>query len=207
MSASEVAERAACAHCACCLEWQRMSRPLRIQAAGTVYHVTARGVARCRIIRDRGDYETFEAILARTIAKFGWICHDFCVMGTHYHLLIQTPEPNIAAGMQYLNGCYAQSFNRRHGRVGHLFQGRYHTALVESDPHLLQLVRYLAHNPVRARICASPSDWTHGSYHALSRGSPLPFVHPRTILDQFSPHPQRALDALRDFVEGANRPP
>ncbi len=184
-----------------------MPRPLRPQASGTIYHVTARGVARCRIIHDRCDAHILEATLARTIAKYGWICHGYCLMGTHYHLLIQTPQPNIAAGMQYLNGCYAQSFNRRHGRVGHLFQGRYHTVLVETDPQFLQLVRYLAHNPVRARICPNPRDWRFGSYHALSRGTPLRFLHTRTTLSHFATHPEQALHALREFVETNDRPP
>ena len=101
-----------------------MARPLRLEFPGALYHLTARGNARQDIFLDAMDREAFLAILGREIAQHGWNCYAYCLMDNHYHLLIETPEANLVQGMQRLNSMYAQRFNRRHQRVGHLFQGR-----------------------------------------------------------------------------------
>jgi len=102
-----------------------VTRPLRLQVADGVYLVTARGNERKSIYRDAADRERFLEILAETLERLSWRCLSYCLMSNHYHLLVRTPEPNLSRGMRDLNGVYAQWFNRRHRRDGHLFQGRY----------------------------------------------------------------------------------
>ena len=145
-----------------------MPRPPRVQFPGALYHVTARGVARQRVFRDDADRELLLYRLAETVVRFRWLCHAYCLMGTHWHLLVETPAANLAAGMQRLNGIYAQAFNRRWARPGHLFQGRYHAVLVEKEPHLLEVARYVVLNPVRAGLCRAPEAWPWSSYPATA---------------------------------------
>ncbi len=127
-----------------------MVRPLRIEFPGAVYHLTSRGNARNNIYLDDYDRQRFLKILANVIDRYNWLCHAFCLMDNHYHLLIETPDPNLSMGMRQLNGVYTQGFNRIHNRVGHVFQGRYKAILVEKDEHLLELCRYIVLNPLRA---------------------------------------------------------
>jgi REP element-mobilizing transposase RayT len=108
-----------------------MARPLRIEYPGAVYHVTARGNARRKIYMDDTDRQQFLAILGSTIGKYNWLCHAYCLMDNHYHLLIETPDPNLSLGMRQLNGVYTQFFNRQHKRPGHVFQGRFKAILVD----------------------------------------------------------------------------
>jgi putative transposase len=119
----------------------RMPRPLRIQAAGAIYHVMARGNRRQEIYVERGDYERFLTICADVVDRSGWRCHGYCLMPNHYHLVIETPDANLSAGIQRLNGRYAQRFNWWHGLDGHLFQGRFQAVLLERTWHLVELVR------------------------------------------------------------------
>jgi len=128
-----------------------MARPLRIEFPGAVYHVTSRGNARRKIYRDDEDREAFLATLAWVAERFGWRCHAYCLMDNHFHLLLETPQPNLSRGMRQLNGVYTQSFNRRHRKAGHLFQGRFKAILAEKDSYLLELARYIVLNPVRTR--------------------------------------------------------
>ena len=116
-----------------------MARPLRIEFFHAIYHVTSRGNARQRIVKADADRQAWLRVLAQVISRFGWRCHAYCLMDNHFHLLIETPEPNLSRGMRQLNGVYTQVFNRRHQRVGHLFQGRFAAILVEKNPHLLEL--------------------------------------------------------------------
>src|SRR6266567_4595728 len=110
-----------------------MGRPLRIEFPGAVYHLTSRGNARADIFEDDTDREMFLNILGQVVMRFNWLCHAYCLMGNHYHLLIETPEGNLSQGMRQLNGIYTQSFNRRHKRVGHLFQGRFKAIVIEKE--------------------------------------------------------------------------
>jgi len=145
-----------------------MARPLRLEYAGALYHLTARGNARADIFVDDDDRHRFLELLGKEIAQQGWRCYAYCLMDNHYHLLIETPEPNLVAGMRRLNGVYTQAFNRRHNRVGHLFQGRYKSIVVDKDSYGLELCRYIVLNPVRARMVKRAQHWTWSSYHATA---------------------------------------
>ncbi len=143
-----------------------MARPLRLEFAGALYHLTARGNARADIFADDEDRQLFLDLLGKEIRQQGWRCYAYCLMDNHYHLLVETPEPNLVAGMRRLNGVYTQSFNRRHGRVGHVFQGRYKSIVVDKDSYGLELCRYIVLNPVRARMVKRAADWAWSSYRA-----------------------------------------
>ncbi len=144
-----------------------MSRPLRIELSGGVYHVTSRGDGREDIFWDDADREAWLALLGEVCERFNWRCHAWCQMTNHYHLVIETPEGNLSQGMRQLNGVYTQSFNRRHRRVGHVFQGRYKAILVEKDSYLLELARYVVLNPVRAGMVRDAEDWPWSSHPAM----------------------------------------
>ena len=178
-----------------------MSRPLRIEFEGAVYHVTSRGNARQRIFADRADKEKFLEILAFVVERFGWLCHAYCLMDNHYHLLIETPEGNLSGAMRQLNGMYTQRFNRRHARVGHLFQGRYKAILVEKDSHLLSLCRYVVLNPVRAGLAKGPGGWKWSSYRATIRSGAVPeFLTVDWVLSQFASDRKQARKQYRKFI-------
>jgi len=126
-----------------------MARPLRIEYEGAVYHVTARGNARSDIYLSDSDRELFLDALAYVVDRFGWVCHAYCLMDNHYHLMIETPQANLSRGMGQLNGIYTQRFNRKHDRVGHVYQGRFKSIVVDKESYLLELSRYVVLNPVR----------------------------------------------------------
>ena len=180
-----------------------MARPLRIEFPGAVYHATSRGNERGLIFRDDEDRRCFLAVLDRTVARWRWVVHAYCLMGNHYHLVIETPEPNLSRGMRQLNGEYTQAFNRRHGRVGHLFQGRFKALVVEKESHLLEVCRYVVLNPVRARgmRVASPEDWPWSSYRATAgRESPPPWLTVGWIRSRFGKEGAKARKGYRRFV-------
>lgn len=151
-----------------------MARPLRIEFPGAIYHVTSRGNARGKVFLDDEDREAFLATLAWVVERFKWICHAYCLMDNHFHLLIETPEGNLSRGMRQLNGVYTQGFNRRHRRVGHLFQGRFKAILVERDSYLLELARYVVLNPVRAKMVKAPDAYAWSSYRPTLGLDPVP---------------------------------
>jgi putative transposase len=167
--------------------------------------VTARGNRRQGVFVDDADRERFLTMLETTVDRYGWACHAYCLMDNHVHLLIQTPTESLSQGMQWLLGCYAQGFNRRHGYDGHLFQGRFHSVLVASSWHLLELARYVALNPVRARMCATPRDWPWSSFRATAGLAARPrFLALDWMLAQFGREPAVASQAYATFVaEGA----
>ena len=178
-----------------------MARPLRIEYAGAVYHVTARGNARQKVYFDDRDRELFLAKLSEAKERYGFLFHSYCLMGNHYHLLIETPKPNLSLGMQRINGEYTQGFNRRHKRVGHLFQGRFQAILVEKGSHLLELCRYVVLNPVRARMAKKPQDWPWSSYGATAGMRDCPeFLVVGWILSQFGTDESEARARYRRFV-------
>jgi REP element-mobilizing transposase RayT len=133
-----------------------------------ITHVTARGNARASIFRDETDCLTFLRMVARPAPEELWRCHAYCLMPNHYHLLLEAPVASLGKAMHRLNGAYARRFNVRHGRVGHVFGGRYHGELVARDEHLLEAVRYVVLNPVRARLCEEPGEWPWSSYCATA---------------------------------------
>jgi hypothetical protein len=123
-------------------------------------------------------------------------------MTTHYHLVIRTPNVDLAAGMQRLNGNFAQGFNRRHGETGHVFERRYHALLIEHDGHLLELYRYIALNPVRAGLCSRPEAWTWSSHSAVvGLAAPPDFLSTEWALLYFGSDRIRARERLRAFVD------
>ena len=151
-----------------------MTRPLRIEFPGAIYHVTSRGNARRKIFLKDEDRNDFLVTLAWVIERFGWVCHAYCLMGNHFHLMIETPEPNLSRGMRQLNGVYTQGFNRNHRKVGHLFQGRFKSILIERDSYLLELCRYVVLNPVRAKMVKSPDEYAWSSYRPTMGLAPIP---------------------------------
>ena len=151
-----------------------MARPLRIEYRGALYHVTSRGDRQEAIFDDDRDRIAFLNVLSEVIARFRWRCHAYCLMGNHYHLMIETPEGNLTKGMRQLNGVFTQWSNRRHKRSGHLFQGRYKAILVNRDSYFLELARYIVLNPIRAAMVKHLSRWRWSSYGATSGRATAP---------------------------------
>jgi len=151
-----------------------MARPLRIEFPGALYHLTSRGDRREAIYEDDEDRQRFLAILGEVAERYNWICHAYCLMTNHYHLVAETVEGNLSQGMRHLNGVYTQASNRRHERNGHLFQGRFKGILVDRDAYLLELARYVVLNPVRAGMAEAPEEWPWSSYGAMMDVAPAP---------------------------------
>ena len=186
-----------------------MARPLRLEFAGAVYHLTSRGNARQKVFFTDDDRQLFLDTLAQVVSRYGWICHGYCLMANHYHLLVETPKANLSIGMRQLNGIYTQSFNRQHKRVGHLFQGRFKAILVEKESYLLELSRYIVLNPVRVKGEAEMGAWKWSSYRATAGLASVPeFLSIDWLLEQFGRNRLSAQKRYRAFVrEGLeNRP-
>lgn len=178
-----------------------MARPLRLEFAGALYHLTARGDARREIFLDDEDRLLFLERLGKEITQQGWGCYAYCLMSNHYHLLIETPQGNLVSGMRRLNGVYTQAFNRRHRRVGHVFQGRYKAIVVDKDSYGLELCRYIVLNPVRAKMVKRPQDWPWSSYRASAGMSSSPdWLDADWVLLQFGARLSQARAAYRRFV-------
>lgn len=178
-----------------------MTRPLRIELAGGLYHVTSRGDRREDIYLNDADRLYWLTLLGAVCQRFNWRCHAWCQMTNHYHVVVETPEANLAQGMRQLNGVYTQHINRQHRRVGHVFQGRYKAILVERDAYLLELARYVVLNPVRAGMVATPGDWPWSSWHAMVGSQTVPdWLDTRWLLGQFSGTLEQARRDYIDFV-------
>jgi REP element-mobilizing transposase RayT len=176
-------------------------RPLRVEFPGALYHVTSRGNDRARIFWDDSDRRTFLTALADVAVRERFSVFAYCLMGNHYHLALETAGANLARGMQRLNSSFAQAFNRRHRRVGHLFQGRYHASLIEREPHLLELARYIVLNPVRAGLCNRPEEWRWSSFRATAGLAPAPsFLAVSWLLEHFGRGDADAKAGYRAFV-------
>lgn len=184
-----------------------MARPLRIEYPGGVYHLTSRGNARQPIFLSDSDRQTFLEILSLVAKRFHWLCHAYCLMDNHYHLLIETMEANLSRGMRQLNGIYTQRFNRQHGRVGHLFQGRYKAIVVDKEAYLFELCRYVVLNPVRAGMVQHPKAWRWSSYRATAGLEKVPeFLTVDWVLGQLAKERQRAHQLYEALVqEGLKR--
>lgn len=164
-----------------------MARQLRLEFPGAIYHVTSRGNAQNPIFLDDADRALFLASLGEVVERFGWLCHAYCLMDNHYHLLIETPDGNLSLGMRQLNGVYTQRFNRHHGRVGHVFQGRFKAIVVERDSYLLELCRYVVLNPVRAGMVTQIERHAWSSYPATMGLTECPdWVETDWLLGQFA---------------------
>ncbi len=175
------------------------------QARGPIeaglYHVTCRGAGPIAIFHDDEDRTRFCSLLIRGISRHRWRCLAFCLMTTHYHLLLEVEDDALQGGMELLNGDYATGFNRRHGRSGHLFGRRYGARRIETDGHFLATLRYIARNPVEAGLCADPCDWPWGSYRGcVELDHTFPFVDSSPFYGAFSPQRERAIELIRAFV-------
>jgi REP element-mobilizing transposase RayT len=173
-----------------------MSWPDRKEEAGAIHHVTSRGVNQSDIFVDTRSRERFLAALARTVTDCGWLCHAYVLMDNHYHLLLQTPEPNLGAGMQVLNQTFAQWLNRYLPRRGHVFGERYRSVRIERQEHLLEAARYVVLNRVRAGACLAVEDWPWSSY-AATAGARRP---PRFLTTDWLLRQLRSREGYRRFV-------
>lgn len=189
-----------------------MSRPLRLQLAGGIYHVTARGNDRRLIFEDDDDCARFLIVLSSAVARYHVRCHGYCLMGNHYHLLLQTLESNLSAAMRHLNGVYTQRFNRRHQRCGHVLQGRFAAQLVDGEAYLREVCRYIVLNPVRAGLVAHPGEWRWSSFLATAGKTAAPGFLSVDWVRSLSGATTRA-EAMRRFVSfveagiGVSEPP
>ena len=187
-----------------------MTRPLRLEFPNALYHVTSRGDRREAIFEDDDDRLRFLEILGMVVLDHNWLCHGYCLMDNHYHLIIETLDGNLSKGMRQLNGVYTQASNRRHGRSGHLFQGRYKAILVDKDRYLLELSRYVVLNPLRAKgMVKRLEDWPWSSYLAIVGDAPKPeWLTTDWILSLFGKQRRIATEKYRQFVlEGVHHQP
>jgi REP element-mobilizing transposase RayT len=181
-----------------------MARPPRPLLVDGVYHVFNRGVARLPIFTDTRDRVRFLAELAEVVDYCSWGCLAYCLMGNHFHLLVTTPNPDLDRGMQHLQSVYAQRFNRRHEREGHLFHRRYGTSVLADDDLIRYVARYIVQNPVRAGVCRRPGDWPWSSHRATLGHVRRPtFLAAESLLRLFGGQSEYG-----DYVDpGARRPP
>ncbi len=179
-----------------------MPRPTRIDIAGATHHIAALAVEKERVFREPADRKRLLALLEAIAECYQWSCGAYCLMGTHFHLIVTTPAPTLSRGMQHLCGSYAGWFNWKYGRRGHLFGRRFGSVLIVSDEHLLEAHRYVALNPVRAGLCRRPESWRWGSFRALAglEAGP-PFLDIDDVLDLFALRRKVAQPAFRRFVE------
>jgi len=155
------------------------------------------------MFHDDFDRTDFCNRLTRALTRFGWTCHAFCLMSTHYHLLVAVEQDRLQPGMHALNGPYAQQFNKRHGRKGHLRGSPYGARLISDDDDFLHVVRYIARNPVRAGLCSSPSDYVWSSYRGCAGYdvTGFPFVSNELVLRTYHDDVTQAQRLLRLHVE------
>lgn len=178
-----------------------MTRPLRLQFPGAIYHVMARGNARQLIFLDDDDRRRFLKMLSDVSLRLHWRLVAFCLMDNHYHCCVETRESTLARGMGDLNSMYAQSFNRRHDRCGHLFQGRYRAILVQRPSYVLEVIRYIVNNPVRSGQCDKAEAWKWSSHRAMiGAAAPLPSHDVSGALAYFREPGHRPMPAYRQFV-------
>lgn len=178
-----------------------MARPLRLEFPGAVYHVTSRGNQRQEVYPDDEHRCVFLDILHAALHRFNMVCHAYCLMDNHYHLLIETPDGNLSKGMRQINAVYTQHFNRKTKSCGHLFQGRYKSIVVEKDAHLLEAIRYLMLNPVRSGMVANAADYRWSSYRGTCGiEPPHPCLSTEWLLGMFGGG-MMAVGKFREFVQ------
>jgi putative transposase len=175
----------------------------RIQAVRTIYHLTTQSACGTPLYFDDDDRWTWLAIAHSVFDRFRWVCIAWCLMTTHYHLLIRTTDDaRLADAMKRLNWLYASTKNARHGDKGHVFGERYGSTLVETDAHLKDACRYIALNPVRAGVCLFAEDWPWSSHaEALGLRPPQPFFDPHDVLGIFDDCPEVARLAYKRYVD------
>jgi len=178
-----------------------MSRPLRIEYPGAWYHVMNRGRRRENIFLSRNDYQIFLQVLQEASDAWNLKVSAYCLMSSHYHLLVHTPEGNLSRCMRHINGIYTQRFNRRHNNDGQLFRGRYKAVLIDADSYLLEVLRYIHRNPLQAGIVDNLKDYEWSSHHGyVSRAKKWDWLHKDVLLAMLSPQRSRQKSAYMDFV-------
>jgi putative transposase len=178
-----------------------MARPIRVEFSGATYHLTSRGNERHDIFYDDCDRESFLALLGDAARRFGWSIAAWVLMNNHFHLVLQTPQPNLSKGMQWLNGTYAAWFNRRHKRSGHLFQGRFKAFLIQKDAYFTEVCRYVVLNPVRADMVEHPADYRWSSYRGTAGlDDPHLWLDLTAALEPFGGRDEMAPLRYRQFV-------
>lgn len=185
-----------------------MARPLRIEVAGGLYYVASRGNGRDAIYFSDADREAWLMLFGQVCARFDWRCYAWCQMTNHYHFVVETRAPNLSRGMRQLNGVYTQYVNRTHGRVGHVFQGRYKEIPVERDAYLLEMCRYVPLDPVRAGMVRDVAHWRWSSYRSIVGAAPRPsWLETEWLLENMNPDPVVSMRAYGDFGrDGVQRP-
>lgn len=179
-----------------------MTRTLRLDFPGALVHVTSRGNAQREIVEDDEDRRHFLQILSDVVTRFRWRLYQYVLMTNHYHFVIGLTEQTLSEGMMSLNSRYAATFNRRYRRVGHLFQGRFHSRLVQEEDYLRQVIRYDALNPVRAGLAARPEDYEWSGHNAIAgRCDAPPWFDVQATLQCFAPVPAIARTYYSRFVD------
>jgi REP element-mobilizing transposase RayT len=182
-----------------------MARPLRVEYAGAFYHVMNRGNAGEDVFISERDKQKFTEYLEKLVERFSIIIHTYCLMGNHYHLLIETPQTNLSLAMQWLNVSYATYHNRKYHRSGHLFQGRFKSVLVDADEYLKHLSRYIHLNPVRAKIVQKPEEYRWSSYPAFIGKTKVPeWLETGWLLSSFGKKKKAAMQNYEAFVDGVD---
>lgn len=176
------------------------ARPLRVQYPGAFYHVMNRGNASGKIFRSERDFVGFLNLLGETVEKFKIRVHAFCLMTNHYHLLVETPLGNLARAMRHQNGVYTQRYNRQRNLEGHLFRGRYKSILVEEEAYLVELLRYLHLNPVKAKLVLKPEAYAWSSHRYYLGGKVLDWLTTGHLLSYFGKRRSKARRKLHEFV-------
>ena len=186
----------------CMLCFFIMTRPLRLEYPGAVYHVMSRGDNKQKVFLNEHDRRRFLEIYEDVVERLLWQTYAWCLMDNHFHLVIETPEPNLSEGMRLLNGIYTQYFNKNKGRVGHLFQGRFRSIVVDENTYLLELVRYVALNPVRSGYVDSPEKWSWSSFRATAGLDPCPpWLNADRVIDAISEGIGSKEDRRKSYVD------
>lgn len=169
-----------------------MPRPLRLDHPGAWFHLTARGNERQPIYLDDADRLKFMSLLAVARSRFGVVCHAYCLMENHYHLVVESVEGRLSRAIQHVNGSFARYFNERRSRAGHLFQGRFKASLIERETYLLEAVRYVELNPCRANLVSRPESWDWSSFRPRLLLEAVPAcLCTETLLEMFGPSADR----------------
>ena len=156
------------------------------------------------LFEDDVDRTFFLSVVAETVRKLDWTCMEICLLDTHYHLLVETCDWSLSAGMHRINHRHACRYNARHRRRGHVTEARFYSRRIRTEADLIAVYGYIARNPVRAGICTRCEDWPWGSYSALIKGSErMSFVDPSRVLGCLSDDRERAIEMLRAYVDGA----
>lgn len=177
-----------------------MARKPRDNIRGGIYHVFARGDNRELIYLNDADRHVYLRLLEKVVARDNWRCLAFCLMANHVHLLIETPEGNLSEGMHRLHSRYAQAFNGRHDRCGHVFQGRYGSVRVESDRQLFAILAYIARNPIEAALCDDPAQWRWSSFRSVISDSAAHWLADEYLLRRLDPDPVKARERYADLA-------